>query len=157
MVARPALQTFGLGVALLLASTVPGAGTVDADYVHRVEPAENGTLAYGIEYGEDNVLAYENLSAQGRQVFDRARTDSPYVVDDESATAPAFDYTSDNVALGDGLYPVRYEGTVYSLRTERSSGGFNAGAWLVGLVVRGLGVVLVVAGLVLAGYRYRND
>jgi len=155
MVARPSLQAVlvAVGILLLLASTVPSAGTADADYVHRVEPAENGTLAFGLTYDEDDVLAYENLSARGQRVFDRARTDSPYVVENESATAPEFEYTSDNVAVGHGLYPVRYDGAVYSLRTERRTTGFNAAAWVVGLVTRGLGVVLVAAGLGLAGWR----
>jgi len=155
MVARPSLQTALLvvGLALLLASTVPSAGTADTDYVHRVEPAENGTLAYGLAYEESDVLAYDDLSTQGQRVFDRARTDSPYAVENESATAPDFAYTSDNVAVGEGLYPVRYEGEVYSLRTERASSGFNAAAWLIGLVTRGLGVVCVVAALALAGWR----
>ncbi|AZH26071.1 hypothetical protein [Haloplanus aerogenes] len=162
MVPRPTLPTalIGVGLALLLVSTAPSTGTTDTDYAHHVEPAENGALAYGLEYDESDVLAYENLSVRGQQVFDRARADSPYVVENESATAPDFSYTSDNVAVGEGLYPVRYEGEVYSLRTERESGGFNAAAWLVGLVTRGLGVVCVVAGLVLAGwrrYRYSSD
>lgn len=159
MVDRPSLQTtlIALGVALLLVSFVPSVGTPDPDYVHRVAPAENGTLSYGIAYEESDVRDYENLSERGQTVFDRARTDSPYVVENESATASDFEYTSDHVALDDGLYAIEYENTVYELRTERRSAGFNAGAWLVTLATRVGGAALVVAGLALAGMRWYRD
>ncbi|MFB6195260.1 MAG: hypothetical protein ABEI80_03750 [Haloplanus sp.] len=158
MVPRPTLPTVlvGLGIALLVVSAVPVGGSTDVDYVHRVDPAANGTLAYGLEYAESDVLAYRNLSDRGRTAFDRARADSPYVVENESATAPEFDYTSDAVAVGDGLYPVRYRGEMYSLRTERRSAGFNAAAWLLSLLAdafRILGGVLLVAGVFLLGWR----
>jgi hypothetical protein len=157
---RPALQhaLLGIGVLCLLAATlVGGGGSADPDYAHHVEVAGTDTLAYGLAYDETDVLAYENLSDRGQQVFDRARTDSPYVVENESATAPDFRYTSDHVAVGTGLYPVRYEGTVYSLRTERESAGFNVAASFARLALRGLGILLVVAGGLLAGWRrYRR-
>lgn len=159
MVDRPSLQTtlLALGVVLLLVSFVPSADAPDSDYAHHVAPAENGTLSFGIEYGDADVRNYENLSARGQTVFDRARTDSPYVVETESATASDFDYTSDHVALGDGLYAIEYENEVYELRTERRSEGFNAGAWLVTLMTRVGGGALVVAGLALAGMRWYRD
>jgi len=148
----------GLGVVCLVVSVLLGGGAAGSEYVHRVEPAGNGTLAYGLTYDESDVVAYRNLSTRGQRVFDRALADSPYVVTNESATAPEFAYTGDNLAVDDGLYPVRYEGDVYSLRTERVSGGFNATAWLAGLAARGLGVVLVAAGALLAGWRrHRGD
>jgi hypothetical protein len=155
MVPRSSLPAvlIGVGVVCLIAPALIGGGAADVDYVHRVEPAEDGTLANGLTYDEGDVVAYRNLSTRGRRVFDRARTDSPYVVENESATAPEFAYTSDSVAVGEGLYPVRYEGDIYSLRTERTSGGFNAAAWLIGLAARGVGAALVVAGILLAGWR----
>ena len=156
MVPRPALQhaLLGIGVLCLLAATLVGSGgAADPDYVHHVEPAENDTLVYGLDYDERDVLAYESLSTRGQRVFDRARADSPYVVENESATAPGFSYTGDHVAVGEGLYPVRYEGTVYSLRTERESAAINVAALFVRLALRGLGLVLVVAGILLTGWR----
>ncbi|AXG10883.1 hypothetical protein [Haloplanus rubicundus] len=157
---RPALQhaLLGVGILCLLAATlVGGGGPADPDYVHHVEVASDDELAYGLTYDASDVVAYENLSARGRTVFDRARADSPYVVGNESATAPDFSYTSDHVAVGQGLYPVRYEGTVYSLRTERESGDFNVAALFVGIALRGLGIVLVVFGVLLTGWRrYRR-
>jgi len=155
MAPRPALQhaLLGVGVLCLLAATLVGGGPADPDYVHHVEAAGNGTLAYGLTYEESDVLVYGNLSARGQRAFDRARADSPYVVENESATAPDFSYTSDYVAVGEGLYPVRYEGTVYSLRTERESAGVNVAALFVRLALRGLGILLVVAGILLTGWR----
>ncbi|WP_248896774.1 hypothetical protein [Haloplanus halobius] len=159
MVDRPALPTLlvAAGVVCVLASAAPiGGGPSDVDYVHHVEPAENGTLAYGIEYEESDVLAYENLSDRGQRAVARGVADSPYVVENESATAPEFQYTSDHVALGEGLSPVRDEGEVYSVRTEQRSSGFNVAALLLGLALsaaRGVGLVLIVAGLALAGWR----
>ena len=156
MAPRPALQhaLLGVGVLCLLAATlVGGGGPADPDYVHHVETAGDDTLTYGLTYGESDVLAYGNLSPRGREVFDRARADSPYVVENESATAPDFSYTSDHVAVGEGLYPIRYEGTVYSLRTERESTGVNVAVLFVGLALRGLGLLLLVAGLLLTGWR----
>jgi hypothetical protein len=153
---RPALQhaLLGVGVLCLLAATlVGGGGPADPDYVHHVEAASEAELAYGLTYDASDVVAYENLSARGRTVFDRARTDSPYVVANESATAPDFTYTSDHVAVGQGLYPVRYEGAVHSLRTERESGEFNVAALFAGLALRGVGIVLVVFGVLLTGWR----
>jgi hypothetical protein len=144
----------GLGVGcLVVAALLGGGGSADADYLHHVEIAESETLAYGLTYDERDVLAYENLSARGQRVFDRARADSPYVVETESATATDFSYTSDHVAVGEGLYAVRHEGTVYSLRTERESAGVNVAALFVGLALRGLGMILVVAGILLTGWR----
>ena len=156
MAPRPALQhaLLGVGVCCLLAAPlVGGGGPADPDYVHHVETASGDTLAYGLTYEERDVLAYGNLSTRGREVFDRARADSPYVVENESATAPDFSYTSDHVAVGEGLYPVRYEGAVYSLRTERESAGVNVAALFVGLGLRGLGLLLLVAGILLTGWR----
>lgn len=160
MVPRPALQHALLGVGvlcLLAAALVGGGGPADPDYVHHVSAADGGTLAYGLGYDAGDVVAYENLSARGRTVFDRARADSPYVVGNESATAPDFVYTSDHVAVGEGLYPVRDEGAVYSLRTERERAGVNVAALFVGLALRGVGTVLVVGGALLAGWQqYRR-
>lgn len=160
MAPRPALQyvLLGLGAVCLVAATVVGGGGApDPDYVHHVEVAGDGTLAYGLAYEERDVLAYRTLSARGQTVFDRARATPPYVVENASATAPEFDYTSDRVAVGSGLYPIRYEGTVYSLRTERESAGVNVAALFAGLALRGLGILLVVAGVLLTGWRrYRR-
>jgi hypothetical protein len=153
---RPALQhaLLGVGILCLLAATlVGGGGPSDPNYAHHVEAADGGEVAYGLTYDASDVVAYGNLSTRGRTVFDRARADSPYVVENESATAPDFSYTSDHVAVGEGLYPVRYEGTVYSLRTERESGEFDAAALFAGLALRGLGIILVVGGVLLTGWR----
>ncbi|MFB6255595.1 MAG: hypothetical protein ABEH58_02530 [Haloplanus sp.] len=154
MVPRPALQhaLLGVGVACLVVATLVGGGPANPDYVHHVEAAED-TLAYGLAYEESDVLAYGDLSTRGRRVFDRARTDSPYAVDNESATASDFSYTSDHVAVGEGLYPVRYEGTVYSLRTERESASVNVASLFVRLALRGLGILLIVASILLTGWR----
>jgi hypothetical protein len=152
---RPALQhaLFGLGVVCLVAATLVGGGPADPDYVHHVEVAGDGTLAYGLSYEADDVVAYRTLSARGRQVFDRARADSPYVVENGSATAPEFSYTDDYVAVGSGLYPIRHEGTVYSLRTERAAADAAVAALFVRLALRGVGILLVVAGVLLTGWR----
>jgi hypothetical protein len=162
MATRPSLQSvlLAVGVGLLVASAVPVGNSVDTDYVHRAEPATNGTLAFGIEYEESDVRAHGNLSERGQRVVARAVADSPYVVENESATAPEFTYTSDHVALNEGLYAVRYEGETYSLLTERRSEGFNVAALVVGWVLaaaRPVGALFVVAGLLLAGWRrYRG-
>jgi hypothetical protein len=153
---RPALQHTLLGIGalcLVAAAIVGGGGAADPDYAHHVEVAGGDTLAYGLGYEERDVLSYGNLSAAGRQAFDRARADSPYIVGNESATAPDFTYTGDHVAVGTGLYPVRYDGTVYSLRTERESGRVDVAALFVGLALRGLGLVLVAGGVLLTWWR----
>jgi hypothetical protein len=159
MVHRPALQStlVVVGVALVVLSAIPiGGGVRDVDYVHRIEPATDGTLAYGIEYDEDDIMAYESLSERGQRVVARGVDDSPYVVETESATAPAFEYTSDHVALGQGLYAVRYEGATCSVETTRRSGGLNVAELVVGIVLsaaRPVGLVLLVVGVLLAGLR----
>jgi hypothetical protein len=162
MVSKPSLQSalVAVGVLLLVASAVPVGNTVDVDYVHRAEPAENGTLAFGIAYAEADVLAYENLSEPEQRVVARAVDDSPYVVESASETAPEFTYTSDHVALNDGLYAVRYRGETYSLLTERRSEGFNVAALLLGLglaAARPFGGLFVAAGVALAGWRRYRD
>jgi len=149
-----------VGIALLLFSAVPVGNGVDTDYVHRVEPAENGTLAHGIAYDDRDVLPYEDLSAPAQRAVARGAADSPYVVDTPSATAPEFRYTSDNIGLNEGLYAVRYDGTVYAVHTERRSEALNLPALVVGLAfstVRPLGLLFVAAGLTVAGLRrYRG-
>jgi len=162
MGSRPSLQSvlIAVGVVLVVASAIPVGTSVDTDYVHRAEPAENGTLAFGIEYEEADVLDYENLSDRGQWVVARAVTDTPYVVENESATAPEFEYTSDHVALSQGLYAVRYGGETYSLVTERRSEGFNVARLLLGLALsaaRPVGALFVAAGLLLAGWRRSRD
>jgi len=149
-----------VGIGLLVLSALPVGNAVDADYVHRVEPVENGTLAYGIEYDEGSVLPYENLSDPARRAVARGVADSPYVVENASETAPEFQYTSDHVALNEGLYAVRYEGTVYSVRTEQRSEGFNVATLVFGLALsatRPLGLLFVAAGLAVAGWRRYRD
>jgi hypothetical protein len=163
IVQKPTLQSALLvaGVALLVHSAVPvGGGPVDVEYVHRAEPATGGTLAYGIEYDESDVLAAENLSERGRHVVARAVADSPCVVERAAATAPEFRYTSDNVALGQGLYAVRYERETYSVVTQQRSEGFNLARLVAGVVVsaaRLLGGALLVASLVIGGVRRYRD
>ncbi|WP_251343235.1 DUF3083 family protein [Haloplanus halophilus] len=162
MDSRPSLQSvlIGVGIVLVVASAVPVGNSVDSDYVHRAEPAENGTLAFGIEYEESDVIAHENLSERGREVVARAVADSPYVVEDESATAPEFEYTSDHVALNQGLYAVRYRGETYSLLTEQRSEGFNVARLALGIALsaaRPLGVLFLVTGVGLTAWRrYRE-
>ncbi|QGX93523.1 hypothetical protein EI982_01300 [Haloplanus rallus] len=149
-----------VGIGLLVLSAVPVGNAADTDYVHRIEPAENGTLAYGIEYDESAVLPHEDLSERGQRAVTRGVADSPYVVENASATAPEFRYTSDHVALNEGLYAVRYEGVVYSMRTERRSEGFNVATLALGLAlsaVRPLGLLFVAAGLAVAGWRWYRD
>jgi len=149
-----------VGIALLLLSAVPVGNGVDTDYVHQVNPAENGTLAHGIAYDERDVLPYEDLSAPAQRAVARGAADSPYVVENASATAPEFRYTSDHVSLNEGLYAVRYDGTVYTVRTERRSEALNLAALAVGLVfsaIRPLGLLFIAAGLAIAGLRrYRG-
>lgn len=164
MVPRPSLSTalVSAGVVLLLISAVPiSGGSTEIDYAHRVEPATNGTLKYGLEYDESDVLAYENLSERGQTVFDRARSDSPYIIENESATAPDFRYTSDHVAVGEGLYPIRYAGDTYSLRTARQGEGRGfVTALLLPLladVLRVVSAALVIAGTLLAGWRWHTS
>ncbi|WP_232702951.1 hypothetical protein [Halobacterium wangiae] len=159
MVSRPSTPAvvIGLGVLLLLVSAVPvGDSSESTEFVHRVAPAENGTLVYGIEYEAGDVRAYESLSERGQAIFDRARADSPYVVTNQSMTAPGLEYASDHITLGKGVYAVEYDGEVYSLRTQRNTPGFNPAALLVGFATRTafvLGVVLVTVGLLSAGSR----
>lgn len=149
MVSLPAKLVI-LGVALLFVTAVPvGGQSTDADYLHRVEPASNGTLEHGFEYEESDVIAYENLSERGRTVFDRARSNGTYVAENASATASDFEYSTDHVALGNGVYPVRYSGEVYSLSTERRAPGFNPLRWMLSLLadaLRLVGAALVVVG-----------
>jgi hypothetical protein len=160
MVSRPSLPMVlvGVGIVLLIIAAVPigGSGSTDTDYVHRVEPATNGTLAYGLEYDTNDVLSYENLSEPGQTVFNRAHADSPYVIENESDTVPDFTYTTDNIAVGHGLYPIRYSGTTYSIQTVQEGGGFNAAAWFFSLLFdafRVLGIILIVVGALLVGWR----
>jgi len=164
MVSRPSAVAVLLAVGALLlgVSLLPvGGPPAEPEFVHDVEPAENDTLAYGIEYGTSDVLAYESLSERGQAVFDRARRDSPHVVENESETAPDFEYAGDHVTLGSGVYAVEYDGEVYSLRTSRDAPGYNAAASLLGLasrLARVLGLALLTAGAVLAGWRrYRGQ
>ena len=118
MATRPPLSMalIGLGVILLIVGVIPVGGSFDGDYLHRVDPARNGTLAHGLEYEENDVLAYDNLSERGQAVFDHGLNDSPNLVENESATATDFTYTSDAVVVGNGLYPIRYSGDIYSLQ-----------------------------------------
>jgi hypothetical protein len=147
----------GVGVVLLAVSMVPvGTPSEPVEFVHSVEPADDGKLAYGIEYEVSDVRDYENLSEHGQTVFDRARADSPYMVTNQSATASEFDYASDHVALGKGVYAIEYDGEVYSLHTQRDAPGFNIAASLAALTTtaaRILGVVLIAKSLLLAGWR----
>lgn len=145
------------GVALLFVTAVPvGGQSSDADYLHRVEPASNGTLEHGFEYEESDVIAYEKLSERGRTAFDRARSNGTYVAENASATASDFEYATDHVALGVGVYPIRYSGDVYSLSTERRTPGFNPLRWMLSIsadALRPVGVALVVVGGLLEGRR----
>lgn len=159
MVSEPSTSTVavGVGVVLVVVSMVPvGTPAESVGFVHQVEPADNGTLAFGIEYEAGDVRSYESLSARGQTVFDRARIDSPYVVANQSGTAPDFEYATDHVVLGKGVYAIEYDGEVYSLYVQRDAPGFNIAASLAALATtaaRVLGVVLVAAGLLLAGWR----
>ncbi|GAA0278868.1 hypothetical protein [Halobacterium noricense] len=146
-----------IGVLSLIASMIPvGASSEPVEFVHRVDPADNGTLAYGIEYETSDVRAYENLSERGQTVFDRARAGSPYVVTNQSATAPDFEYATDHVALGEGVYAIAYEDEVYSLHTQRDAPGFNIAASLAELATvaaRVLSAIFIAAGLLYAGWQ----
>ncbi|EMA51071.1 hypothetical protein [Halococcus salifodinae] len=145
----------GLGIILFVVGILPLGGSTDANYVHTVEPATNGTLGHEIAYDSGDVLTYGNLSERGQAVFDQARPDSPYIVENESATAPDFDYTSDNVATGHGIYPIRYSGDIYSLQTERTT-EFIDPVWYVSLltdIARITGLILLIGGVLLAGWR----
>jgi len=159
MVSRPSTSTalVGVGLALVVVSLVPvGTAAPSVEFVHSVEPADGETLAYGIEYATGDVRDYENLSERGQVVFDRARADSPHVVSNQSATAPDFEYATDQVALGQGVYAVAYDGEVYSLTTQRDSAGYNVAASVVALAstaARVLGIVLAATGVLLAGWR----
>lgn len=79
------------------------------------------------------------------------------MVSNQSATAPDFEYASDHVTLGAGVYAIKYDGEVYSLRTQRDAPGFNIAASLAELATtaaRILGIILIAAGLLLAGWRH---
>jgi hypothetical protein len=145
---------------LLLGAAMPLWTTpADIDYAVAVEPADDGELHHGFTYEESDVVAYENLSREAQQAFDRARAASTgrYVVDDENRTAPDLFYETDNVAVGHGVYPVRYEGATYSLHAERLGGGIDVAA-LVQLYL--LKPVLLATGAVTgltAGYYFARE
>ena len=132
------------GIVLLLLSAVP-IGASASDYTHRVEPVDD-TAQY-----EGEVIEYADLSERGQIVFDRARGQvSRYVVENESMTAPEFDYPSDTAA-GDGIYPIRYEDRVYVLTTQQTADGDvltlqfgQLGAKLLGAALVALAAVLEV-------------
>ena len=162
MFARPPLSLIlvGLGISCLLLSSVPVGGSSNVDYAHQVELATNDSLVSELGYQDSDVVMYESLSERGQSVFDRARSDSPYVIENESGAAPDFDYTSDNVAIGHGAYPIRYSGKLYSLQTSQQSAGFNAAVWLFSLISDGariVGLILIAGGTLFAGWRrYRK-
>lgn len=153
------------GVALLVASaaipfTVLAATQWDTDYVYTVETNETFCAnavhqSPNAEGSADYRVNYENLSATGRQHFDRARANGRYVVEDEADVAPDFQFTDDHVARGEGCYAVRYEGEDYALRTSRESQrvGPASGQWpfLAGsvLLVLGAGSLVTGGGLML--------
>lgn len=119
------------GVSLLAASAIiplVGLATTqwDTDYVYTVEA--NETYCTGVVHESPNVegtddyrVDYENLSATGRQHFDRALADGQYVVEEEADIAPDFQFTDGHVAAGEGCYAVSYEGDTHALRTVRES------------------------------------
>ncbi|WP_258302527.1 hypothetical protein [Haloferax larsenii] len=118
----------------------------DIDYAVEVHPATDGTVD-GLSYSESDVVPYDDLSPAAQRAFDRARaaSNNTYVVDDENQTAPDLHYATDHIDVGHGLYPVRYEGDVYSLRADQIGGGIDVGAlvqlYLLRPVLAGLGLV----------------
>lgn len=119
------------GVVLLVAAAaVPLAWLVssewDTDYVYTVD--ERDTYCTGVvhetpsvEGTEDFRVVYENLSSTGREQFDRALADDRYVVENKTAAASDFQFTSDHVAAGEGCYAVAHDGDTYALRTSTES------------------------------------
>ena len=162
MFARSSLSIVlvGLGIGCLLLSSVSVGGSSDVGYAHQVELATNDSLVNELGYRDSDIVTYESLSKRGQSVFDRARSDFPYVIENESGAAPDFDYTSDNVAIGHGAYPIHYSEKLYSLQTSRRSAGFNAAVWLFSLISDGariVGLILVTGGTLFAGWRrYRK-
>lgn len=155
------------GIALLIAAAaLPFAGLAltqwDTDYVYSVETAESycADVVHGtpdVEGTDDYRVAHENLSATGRQHVERALAVGRYVVENESAAAPDFQFTDDHVAPGEGCYAVSDEGETHALRTSRESErvGPAAGRWpgLVGRLLVVLGAGSLVAGVGLAAKR----
>jgi cytochrome c biogenesis factor len=128
------------GVVLLLLSAVPVGGSA-SEYAHRVEPADD-TAQY-----EGEVIDYANLSERGQTVFDRARGQvSRYVVENESMTAPEFDYPSDTAVVGDGIYPIRYEDRLYVLTTQQTADGDVVTLQVGQMAAKLLGAVLLALG-----------
>lgn len=153
------------GLALLAASvTVPFAALAtsqwDTDYVYTVET--NDTYCASVVHETPNVegtddyrVDYENLSATGRQHFERTLADGQYVVAEEADAAPDFQFTDDHVAAGEGCYAVNYAGDTHALRTSTESqreGPLDVrSSFMVGgvLLLLGVGSLLVGIGLAL--------
>jgi hypothetical protein len=148
-------------ILLTTSAAVPLAGLAtaqwDTDYVYSVQTGDSYCVdivhSPEIEEGDDFQVDYGNLSATGRQHFERALADGRYVVEDRSATASDFQFTDDHVAAGEGCYAVNYEGETHALRTsiESQRVGPMTGHWpiIVGglLLVLGIGSLLVGVGL----------
>lgn len=137
-----------VGVVLLLLSGVPIPGEDTSVYVHSVTQPGNDTA---VQYSESDVTDYENLSESGQQVFDRARRQSEYTVENESPPASDFVYQRDII----GTHPVRYEGEVYGLWTTIRPNPEWMGLLLhLGQLAAGLlGTALVAVSAILALWR----
>jgi hypothetical protein len=145
---RVSTALVGLGVVCLLLSAVP-IGASASDYAHRVERADDTS-----QYDEGEVIDYANLSERGQTVFDRARGQvSRYVVENESMTAPEFDYPSDTAVVGDGIYPIRYEDRLYVLTTQQTADGDVVTLQVGQMAAKLLGAVLLALGAVVESWR----
>lgn len=153
MVSRKYVSAFLLvvGVVLLALSAIP-INEPASNYRHTVEYAGDGRVA-GSQYEEEDVIDYRNLTERGQTVFDKAREQQEYVADNESETAPDFDYPSDTAALGHGVYLIRYEDRTYELTTQQIGDSDVLERQIAQLAAKLLGTVLVAIGAIVEVWR----
>ncbi|MFB6123916.1 MAG: hypothetical protein ABEJ78_10720 [Haloferacaceae archaeon] len=137
----PALALVVVGVAGLVAGVFlfPDAG--DPTYAHSVDPVAESEIP-----DDATVTAYASLSPEAQVAVRKAveSEDGYYAVHREADKPPEFVY-SDHVAVGQGIYFVRYHGQVYRLTTA-PGGGLGFLAYGIKLVLGTVGFLTAVAG-----------
>lgn len=147
-------------VFLVAAAAVPVIGLAviqwDTDFVYTVETGDSycANVVHNrpeVAGTDDFRIDYENLSATGKDHFERALTDGRYIVEDEASTAPDFAFTDDHVAAGEGCYAISYDRETTALRTSRESHrvGPTSQGWpgSLGQLLLALGATSLIAGI----------
>lgn len=113
-----ALVVLGVGLMANPLYLPVAAAQPTAEYVHTVQTADGSTPDYG-----DDPIAYEQLSEDAQELFDRARQEREVTVTDPATRIDQFAYPDEPTA-DDGFYLIEYEGDTYELwtRTVKADG-----------------------------------